>query len=74
MKTSQLNSISVFLLILLATPMGYAQSTEDNIKSPIEYFNKRNKALSLAQSQNWLELTPIAENLTQHYQTDGDLY
>ena len=74
MKTSQLNSISVFLLILLATPMGYAQSTEDNIKSPIEYFNKRNKALSLAQSQNWLELTPIAENLTQHYQKDGDLF
>jgi tetratricopeptide (TPR) repeat protein len=74
MKTSQLISISVFLLILLATPMVYAQSTEDSIKSPIEYFNKRNKALSLAQSQNWLELTPIAKNLTQHYQKDGDLF
>ena len=74
MKTSQLNSISVFLLILLATPMGYAQSTEDNIKSPIEYFNKRNKALSLAQNQNWLELIPIAENLTKYYNNDGDLF
>lgn len=73
MNTSQLISISVLLIILLTTPMGYAQSTEDNIKSPIEYFNKRNIALSLAQSQNWLELTPIAENLTQHYQKDGDL-
>jgi tetratricopeptide (TPR) repeat protein len=74
MKTNQLISISAFLLILITTPMGYAQSTEDSIKSPIEYFNKRNKALSLAQSQNWLELTPIAENLTQHYQKDGDLF
>ncbi len=74
MKTSQLVSISVFLFILLASPIGYAQSTEDKIKSPVEYFNKRNKALSLAQNQNWQELTPIAENLTQHYRKDGDIF
>ena len=74
MKTNQLISISAFLLILLATPKVYTQSTMKNIKSPVEYFNKRNKALSLAQNQNWLELIPIAENLTQHYQKDGDLF
>lgn len=74
MKIDQLISISVFLLILLTTPKVYSQSTKDSIKNPIEYFNKRNKAISLAQNQNWLELTPIAENLIQHYQKDGDIF
>jgi len=74
MRTIQLISLSVFLLALFASPEAYSQSTENNIKDPIDYFNKRTKALSLAESQNWLELTPIAENLTQHYQKDGDLF
>jgi tetratricopeptide (TPR) repeat protein len=74
MKTNQLISISVFLLILLVTQSGYAQSKEDNIKNSIEYFHKRNEALSLAQSQNWLEVIPIVEELIQYYQKDGDLF
>ena len=66
--------IAITVIALFTAPEAYSQSTKSNIKNPIDYFNKRNKALSLAQSQNWLELTPIAENLTQHYQKDGDLF
>jgi tetratricopeptide (TPR) repeat protein len=60
--------------MLIAAPKVYAQSTKNNINSPIEYFNKRSIALSLAKSQNWQELIPIAENLTLQYQKDGDLF
>ena len=66
--------IAITVIALFTAPEAYSQSTKSNIKNPIDYFNKRNKALSLAQSQNWLELTPIAENLTQHYQKDADLF
>ena len=58
----------------MATPEVYSQVEKGQIEDPVEYFNKRTEALSLAKSEKWQELIPIAEKLTQQYQMDGDLF
>lgn len=62
------------ILLVLASPKAYSQLTKDQIEDPIDYFNKRSEALSLAKSGQWQELIPIVESLAQQYQFDGDIF
>ena len=62
--------ISTFILPLEA----FSQSRENNIQSPIEYFNKRTEAISLVKNQKWQDAIPLLENLTLQYQNDADLF
>ena len=73
-KTYPIDILSLFILTFIVSPKAFCQLEKSNIESPIEYFNKRTEALSLAKSQSWQELIPIAENLTLQYQKDGDLF
>lgn len=74
MKKKRLFVISVFLLALITISKAYSQSKDSNIKNPIDYFNKRTKAISLAKIEKWKEAIPILESLTLQYQNDGDLF
>lgn len=60
-------------LFLLQTEL-FAQLTNTNIKDPVIYFQQRTEAFYLAENQNWSELIPLLENLTEQYQLDGDLF
>lgn len=72
MKTIKI--VSIVLLVFLTISSTFSQARNGNVENPIEYFNKRTEALSLAKNQQWQELIPIVENLTQQYQKDGDLF
>ena len=73
MKLNLILIINIILLVL-TSPKAYSQLTADQIEDPIDYFNKRTEALSLAKSEQWQELIPITEELTKQYQMDGDLF
>lgn len=74
MKTNLITTLSIFLLVFLTISTAFSQARNIHEENPIEYFNKRTEALSLAKNQKWQELIPIVENLTQQYQKDGDLF
>lgn len=74
MNTNSYAILSIYLLVFLSASSAYSQLETEGIDNPIEYFHKRTDALSLANNQNWQELIPIAESLTQQYQMDGDLF
>ncbi|WP_089378086.1 S41 family peptidase [Lutibacter flavus] len=44
------------------------------MENPVEYFNKRTEAISLAKSERWKESIIILESLTEQNQDDGDLF
>ena len=52
----------------------FSQEAPNVVQDPLEHFNNRTKAISLAKSGNWQQLIPITESLTHRYQKDGDLY
>ncbi len=74
MKTNLITTLGIFLLVFLTISTAFSQARNIHEENPIEYFNKRTEALSLAKNQKWQELIPIVENLTQQYQKDGDLF
>ncbi|MCX2719192.1 hypothetical protein [Lentiprolixibacter aurantiacus] len=74
MKTNPLITLTILILFVLNTSNVFSQVNHDGIENPIEYYKKRSKALSLAQSENWRDLIPMAESLTRQYQMDGDLF
>ena len=67
------NTIISFLIFLFASN-AFSQVESNGVYNPVEYYNKRTKALSLAKSENWEELIPVLENLNQQYQNDGDIF
>jgi len=64
----------LFLCVLLAISNASSQPRSISLEDPVEYFNQRTKALSLAQNEKWQELIPIAVSLTEQYRQDGDLF
>lgn len=64
----------VLLFISLNVSHTFSQTKNSNIESPIEYFFQRNEAVSLVKNEKWQEAIPILENLTEHYQNDGDIF
>lgn len=74
MITRSIKIATIFFLLILNTSNSFSQTSDINIKSAIEYFHKRNEALSLVKNKKWQEAIPILENLTQYYQSDGDLF
>jgi len=66
--------VSIILLILLNSSIGFSQMKNINIENTTDYFNQRNEALSLVKSEKWKEAIPILENLTKQYQSDSDLF
>lgn len=70
----KLNITSIFLFIFLNISYAFSQAENSNIESKIEYFHQRNEALSLVNNEKWQEAIPILENLTEHYQSDSDLF
>ena len=71
---NKLNIASILLLIFLNISYAFSQTKNGNIESTIEYFFQRNEAVSLVKSEKWQEAIPILENLTEHYQNDGDIF
>ena len=74
MKINSLLSLTVSLLLILSSSNTFSQTTTNNVDNPVEYFNKRTRALRLAKGEHWKELIPIGESLTRQYQMDGDLF
>jgi len=74
MKNKAIITSSIFLIIILFASGAFSQKASHVVQEPFEYFNNRTKAISLARNGNWLQLIPIAKNLTQQYQNDGDLF
>ena len=74
MRNVPLITLVILLLLVLNTSKTYAQLNNLGVENPVEFFNKRTKALSLAQSEKWQELIPIVESLTGQYHMDGDLF
>ena len=64
----------VLLFISLNVSHTFSQTKNSNIEGTIEYFFQRNEAVSLVKSEKWQEAIPILENLTEHYQNDGDIF
>ena len=64
----------VLLFISLNVSHTFSQTKNSNIESTIEYFFQRNEAVSLVKNEKWQEAIPILENLTEHYQNDGDIF
>ena len=73
-KINSIFSLGILLLVFLSASNAFSQIVSTGVNNPIEYYNKRTEALSLAKSEKWQELIPIAEDLTQQYQMDGDLF
>jgi len=74
MKTNLHITLAVLLLFILNSSNIFCQENTGSLENPVEYLNKRTQALSLAQSEHWRELIPVAESLTGQYQMDGDLF
>ena len=70
----KIKTVIVLLFISLNVSYTFSQTKNINVENPIEYFNKRTEAISLAKSENWQESITIIENLTEHYQNDADLF
>lgn len=66
--------IGIFISTFIVSLEAFSQSMENNIQSPIEYFNKRTEAFSLVKNQKWQDAIPLLENLTLQYQIDADLF
>ena len=64
----------VLLFISLNVSHTFSQTKNSNIEGTIEYFFQRNESVSLVKSEKWQEAIPILENLTEHYQNDGDIF
>ena len=67
MKTIKI--VSIVLLFFLNISSAFSQAKNSKVENPVEYFNKRNEAISLAKSEKWKELIPILENLTNSIKT-----
>lgn len=65
---------SVILFLSINTNYIFSQTEKSNLEGSLEYFNKRNDALSLAKNEKWQEAIPVLENLTKQYQSDSDLF
>lgn len=74
MKNKSIISSSILLVIMLCVYSAFSQAATHIVQDPLEYFNNRTKAISLARSGNWQQLIPITESLTRQYQKDGDLF
>lgn len=74
MKINPLITLTILIIFILNSLNTFAQIDNRSLENPVEYFNKRTKALDLAKSENWQELIPIAESLTRQYLMDGDLF
>jgi len=74
MKINSIKILSIFLLVSLNTTNTFSQNKNINVENPIEYFQQRSEAISLARSEKWQEAIIILENLTQQYQNDSDLF
>ena len=70
----KLNITSIFLFIFLNISFAFSQSKKIYTENASEYFHERNEALSLVNNEKWQEAIPILENLTEHYQSDSDLF
>ncbi|SNR56433.1 hypothetical protein SAMN04488111_1794 [Lutibacter flavus] len=70
----KLNITSIFLFIFLNISFAFSQQKNINVENPVEYFNKRTEAISLAKSERWKESIIILESLTEQNQDDGDLF
>lgn len=70
----KLNITSIFLFIFLNISFAFSQSKKTYTENASEYFHERNEALSLVNNEKWQEAIPILENLTEHYQSDSDLF
>lgn len=70
----KLNITSIFLFIFLNISFAFSQSKKTYTENASEYLHQRNEALSLVNNEKWQEAIPILENLTEHYQSDSDLF
>lgn len=64
----------IILLVFLNTPNIFSQTKETKAENAIAYFQQRNEAISLVKNEKWQEAIRILENLTEQYQSDGDLF
>lgn len=74
MKNKSIITSTISLVIILYMSSAFSQEASHVVQDPLEYFNNRTKAISLARNANWQQLIPITESLTQQYQKDGDLF
>lgn len=74
MKNKSIISSGISLGIIFFVSGAFAQEASYVVQDPLEYFNNRTKAISLARSGNWQQLIPSSESLTHQYQKDGDLF
>ena len=65
---------TAILLVALNIPNIFSQTKETKTEHAITYFQQRNEAMRLVENESWQEAIPILENLTEQYQSDGDLY
>ena len=66
--------ISFLLIFSLNISNTFSQVKNSNVENPVEYFHKRNEAISLAKSEKWQEAVIVLKSLTEQYQNDGDLF
>nr|WP_321407109.1 hypothetical protein [uncultured Carboxylicivirga sp.] len=74
MKAYSIVIVGIVFLTLIVSTKAFAQSTNSNVKNPIDYFNNRSKAVDLAMLGEWKEVIPLLEELTVQYQNDCDLF
>ena len=74
MKKKSIINSSISLVFILYISNAFSQEVSHVVQDPLEYFNNRTKAISLARNGNWQQLIPITETLTKQYQKDGDLF
>ena len=55
----KIKTVIVLLFISLNVSYTFSQTKNINVENPIEYFNKRTEAISLAKSENWQESITI---------------
>ena len=74
MKIRSRVNTGILLFAFIVNSYVFSQGIDNNIKNPMEYFNNRTEAISLAKSEKWKEAIIILESLTEQNQNDGDLF